>query len=220
VDGRGSSGGSIDDDVDDHGASGVIARLLAIHAERSNGVPGHHPAHLAPPRVEFLRAPSIIRHDMTRPRVHALTLALTPALVLAWVVALAWTGGAASRTSGCSVNIKLHSTMPTDVDDPTTGVLESTTIAVDLDKSKVKIKGGFWKSLGYGEEQVYAGATEQRTFNLTFGCGVKRRYKFFIQEDLPSTASYGSSKTVYFPGPNSWTTRQSFKVNLHLVPSG
>jgi hypothetical protein len=151
---------------------------------------------------------------MAHLRLHA----LTSAFVLALVVALAWTGSAASRTSGCSVNIKLHNAMPPEADDPTTGGLESTTITVSFDKSKVKIKNGFWKTLDYDSAQIDAGETFQRTFKLAFGCGVKRRYKFYIREYL-GFGNYGSSKTVYFPGPNSWTTRQSFKVDLHIVPS-
>src|SRR5262245_11233176 len=133
--------------------------------------------------------------------------ALPSVLIAVAAAALAWPGTAAPRTNGCTVNIKFHSTMPAEAGK------NSVMVMLGFNFSQVKIKNGFWKSLGSELIQLDPGETKQRTFDLAFGCGVKRRYKIKIS----GKGTNPNQKTIYYPGPQGWTERQSFKLDLHVI---
>lgn len=78
-------------------------------------------------------------------------------------------------------------------------------VTVDWKQSKVKTKGGTWKKLGTNKITVHGKRTKTHHYSATFGCNAKRRYRI-------NYGGLGGDGNVYYPGTNSWTTKQTFTV--------
>jgi hypothetical protein len=74
----------------------------------------------------------------------------------------------------------------------------------------VKIQYGTWAKLGQTILNVSANGQKSKTFNHTFGCGINRRYKFYVTE------SGQGSKTIYKPNANDWTKSTNLTVNINF----
>ena len=91
-----------------------------------------------------------------------------------------------AANAGCGVTIEMHN-------------LDPVGASVDWSQSKVTQNGIAWNTLGNTTQGVAANGTISQTFSLFAGCSAQRRYKFKVTEG-------GSTQTVYFPSPTTYTT--------------
>ena len=102
--------------------------------------------------------------------------------------------GAQTASAGCTVNVEIHNVTDEDAQ-------------VDWSDSQVKIRYGTWRTLGSSTRSVDAGEEIVEDFNLTFGCGTARQYRFqFIQD--------GNVWTDYFPSDSTFTDNQTIHVHI------
>lgn len=99
-----------------------------------------------------------------------------------------------TASAGCTVNVEIHN-------------VDSEDAQVDWSDSQVKIRYGTWRTLGSSTRTVEAGEEIVEDFNLTFGCGTDRQYRFQFIED-------GAVWTDYFPSDSTFTDNQTIHVHI------
>ena len=121
---------------------------------------------------------------------------------------------AAPAQAGCRINVGVKNT-------------SAQQISVGRHASRVKSKGGTWRSLGtgywgssfgdYGWFILDNGEQYIDRYKAAFRCGAKRRYRFSIRCNDPATGT-DVVITHYYPSATTWTTQQSFVANLTCQP--
>ena len=114
-----------------------------------------------------------------------------------------------SAQAGCKINL--------DAINPTG--TKATVITDGTYKSKVKNKGGSYRSLkrggwfdSYPAVRVHAGDTMSDTYNAAFNCNKNRRYEIYYY--CGNTNSYSTRKRAYYPSRTGWTKSTNIKVHL------
>ena len=108
---------------------------------------------------------------------------------------------APAHASGCTVSITFNNN-------------SNDYRAVEFKKSEVKIQGGWFADLGKANNgntwtgDLRPGDSVTRSFDLTFGCGSNRQYRFAV-ENLSH-----SPWDQFYPSSSTWTTSTSFTVNI------
>jgi hypothetical protein len=106
-------------------------------------------------------------------------------------------------TAGCSISIDVKNT-------------SNRKLGLVQPRSVVKVYRGIWAKVWAASNlqvtlYVEPGETVNTKANLTFGCDLRRRYRFQVTDPSRSTSEY-----LYYPGAKAtdWTRNTRFVIDL------